>query len=423
MPCLHDTRPSGLQSLAAERRASSGSTSEDPPERKKLRRISVSDTIVDCLPAGAHADHEHGNELHCGHNLEDDCSCSSLQLTCQEDDGLRNTEILPADGTPLQHIQHGDTLHCGHGLEDDCSCSSMQLTCQEDDELLNTEIMHTDCVLTKPTKHDTTLHCGHDLEDDCSCSSMQLTCQESDELKDADDIFCLPVGCTPQLSFFSVDEEWHGLGPTATAAPLNNWVDRIPIGASHLKMTIHDACRLCPRKVQIVRELLLQDPADVLRPMNCPMCGYNYPLHIAICRNASLDVLKLLVEAGPSILVQEDGPSRHTPLSLALAMFPQRVELHTFLLASDKRSVRLSSSKTQSLPLHVACQHGAPTETLVMLILEYPDSSTMKNIRGQTPRDIIGTRMDLSARDKQEILQIFSTFCGLGCIFTKATAH
>lgn len=416
MPCLHDTRqPTGAMA----------SSSEDPPERKKFRRISASVSVMDCVPV-AHSDHEHGKALHCGHHLEDDCSCSSLQLTCREDDDLRNTEkITPVGCTPVQHIRHGDdTLLCGHDLEDDCSCSSMQLTCQEDDELRNTEIMPVDGTPVEPTKHGITLHCGHDLEDDCSCSSLQLTCHESDELKNPEKMLCVPVGSTPQFSFFPMDEEGHGLGPTANAtAPVNNWVDRIPIGASHLKMKIHDACRLCPRKLQIVQHILQQDPSDVLRPTNCPMCGYNYPLHIAICRHASLEVVKLLVEAGPSILVQEDGPNRHTPLSLALAMFPQRVELHTFLLASNKLSVRLASSKTQSLPLHVACQHGAPTETLVMLILEYTESSIMKNIKGQTPRDIIGTRVDLSARDKQEIVQIFSTFCGIGSIFAKAKAH
>ena len=185
-------------------------------------------------------------------------------------------------------------------------------------------------------------------------------------------------------------------------------------------MTLHDACRLCPKKLHSVCDLLHQNVSAVLTPQQCPMCGYHYPLHIAICRQASLEVLQVLVDAGPSILLQEDGPHHYTPLCLALALFPHRVDLHTYLLLSNKTAIRQPTSHTHDLPLHVACKYGVPIEILVMLIMEYPESSNIPNQTGQTPRDIIiektkTTTTPRSRTDQQEeILQIFSTLSAMG---------
>ena len=70
-----------------------------------------------------------------------------------------------------------------------------------------------------------------------------------------------------------------------------------------------------------VRAAIQRDPKQVetAKYYYCGACGgYHYPLHIAICHQASLEVLQLLVEAGSWILRREDGPHRYTPLALTL---------------------------------------------------------------------------------------------------------
>lgn len=159
---------------------------------------------------------------------------------------------------------------------------------------------------------------------------------------------------------------------------------------------LHRTVVLFPNDASLVQTALVGSPPQaVLSPSPVPHHGYSYPLHMALCQGASLQVLQLLVQAGPQVLMQKDGPQGFTPLMLALTLLPNRSDAHQLLHKALPQAAGIVGGEDQELPLHVACRNtgGSSSNQSVSvvqeLIRDYPAAVVQTNRRGLTPLNIV----------------------------------
>lgn len=219
------------------------------------------------------------------------------------------------------------------------------------------------------------------------------------------------VDNTENNSNSSTMPEWKKPARVEAERDLKNWnagiSKEMDLPSHDGGSRLHEMCLISPQDHQAIHDAIREDIFQALTPRRCPICHYSYPLHIAIYQKASLEVLQILVEVGPLVLLQEDGPLSLTPLSLALATHPQEVNMHTFLLAKDALPVRMPNARCRDLPLHIACQHCAPPVTLTMLVLECRQAVFEKNSNGLSPCDIVVGRPSFA---NSQILDVFLQF-------------
>lgn len=153
---------------------------------------------------------------------------------------------------------------------------------------------------------------------------------------------------------------------------------------------LHRTVLLFPNDVSLVQTALIGGPPQaVLTPSPSAHHGYSYPLHMALCQGASLPVLQLLVQAGPQVLLQKDGPEALTPLMLALIHWPNRTDVHQLLRKTWPQASSIACGAQQDLPLHVACRNGLPLELVQALLQDHPSAVLQANSRGLTPLHIV----------------------------------
>jgi len=198
--------------------------------------------------------------------------------------------------------------------------------------------------------------------------------------------------------FAGMDESAH----TIMSAGLYNTVDatmeellleeRFPdcdqIPSTH-NMVLHEACTLFSSNPSVVEAALLSCPEDISKRYSVPAQDFSLPLHLALHHSACHAVVKLLVEANPSVLLQKDGSQGITPLVTALRTSPQDTALHQYLVRAQPDATTMISNLTQDYPLHVACQFGCSLDTVQTLIRSFPLALYVPNGRGQKPLDIV----------------------------------
>jgi ankyrin repeat protein len=113
-------------------------------------------------------------------------------------------------------------------------------------------------------------------------------------------------------------------------------------------------------------------------------CGY--PVNVAITHGGSLDVIKLLIDAGPDVLVQKDGNEGSGSLGIALTnnVDSKVIEM---LIQANPECVKVADRRG-NYPLHVAVSHGMSIELVKTLHSIFPKALQMRNFHSQTPLDI-----------------------------------
>ena len=169
---------------------------------------------------------------------------------------------------------------------------------------------------------------------------------------------------------------------------------------------LHNSCKLYPTNVDIVRSALLFDPEAIRRQVHvtpAPDAAIRtaeqpttkrpkleqhcvYPINIALQHKASADVIQLLAETGPDVLVLPDGPSQASSLAIALSSATCR-DLATLklLLAANPQQAAVTDFQNAT-PLHLVA--SLPTVTLELVKLVYkahPAAVLQTNLRGDTP--------------------------------------
>ena len=158
---------------------------------------------------------------------------------------------------------------------------------------------------------------------------------------------------------------------------------------------LHQSCRLYPKTSAVVESALRIDPDSVRRaiPVKAEQGQskksqnvYGYPVNVALTHGGSVEVLKLLIEAGPDVLVQKDGTSGSGSLSIALS---SKCDITTvnMLVQANVECVKLADRRG-NFPLHVAVNYGHPLQIVKRLYSIYPDALKMRNFHSETPLDI-----------------------------------
>ena len=170
---------------------------------------------------------------------------------------------------------------------------------------------------------------------------------------------------------------------------------------------LHQSCRLYPTTPAVIESAIQMDPAAV-RKTN-PQQGYGYPINIAIKNKANLDVLKLLIRAGPDILVQKDGNDGASSLGIAVAL-KSPADVVRLLLAGNNATASVQDRRA-NYPIHTAVSSGLSLEIVTLIVRAYPEGLKKRNFHGLTPLEI----SQRSTRCPEEVMHFLqtATFSGI----------
>ncbi|CAB9506820.1 expressed unknown protein [Seminavis robusta] len=187
---------------------------------------------------------------------------------------------------------------------------------------------------------------------------------------------------------------------------------------------LHQTCLLFPQSAPVVRTALLECPPAALIPSQVPLNGYTFPLHIAISHAANLPVVQMLAQAGPCILLQQDGPLGLTPLAVALHWILQNktsastrmmrnvMDVLRFLLSAQPKAAGIPCGPPQDLPLHMACRYHPATplqlEIVEALIPANTGALVLVNRQGLTPMDLLLQQQQRDAQDNEYHFRVLS---------------
>ena len=169
--------------------------------------------------------------------------------------------------------------------------------------------------------------------------------------------------------------------------PNNNGMDDIT------ESLLHDACRLFPNSDTVVETALRMDGDAVRRSViftsdkEIDNHIYGYPINLALTHGAREEILKLLVEAGPDVLVLKDGADCGASLGIALSSNTCTLAIVELLLSANHRCAQIADRRG-NYPLHIAVNYGSPLEIIMRLYAAYPKAQGMRNFHSQTPLDI-----------------------------------
>lgn len=158
---------------------------------------------------------------------------------------------------------------------------------------------------------------------------------------------------------------------------------------------LHQSCRLYPTTDAVVESALRIDPDAIRRAVPTTVDHgslkkannvYGYPINVALTYGASMGVLKMLVLAGPDVLIQKDGTDGSGSLGIALSLKCD-IAVVSLLIEANPQCVRVADRRG-NYPLHVAVSCGLPLPIVKLLFAMYPKAQEMRNFHSQTPLDI-----------------------------------
>jgi hypothetical protein len=186
-------------------------------------------------------------------------------------------------------------------------------------------------------------------------------------------------------------------------APDNNTIETSSL--------LHQSCRLYPTTAAVVESALRIDPDAVRKAVPITLEKgsskkaqniYGYPVNVAMTHGASLEVLKMLVEAGPDVLIQKDGTDGSGSLGIALTTKCEMAVV-TMLVQANPECVKVADRRG-NYPLHVSVNYGLPLDIVKRLYAMYPKALQMRNFHSETPLDI-AQRSTRCSEDVMNFLQ------------------
>ena len=172
---------------------------------------------------------------------------------------------------------------------------------------------------------------------------------------------------------------------------------------------LHQACYLYPTTLAVVSSALGVEKTNVRRRVTTPASpptdpssnpkkrqkmqkmqeSFSLPLHIAIDRNGSMEVLRALAEIGPDVVAMTDGPDACNAISAFLCKKSQDLEIIQMLVKVNPEAVN-GLDRYANTCLHVACAQGASLEIVEFLYATLSHGAIMSqpNFHGQSPLDV-----------------------------------
>lgn len=166
-------------------------------------------------------------------------------------------------------------------------------------------------------------------------------------------------------------------------------------GSIDTSSLLHQSCRLYPTTSAVVESALRIDPEAVRRAVPVTLEKgqskkslnvYGYPVNIALAHGGSMEVIKMLSDAGPDVLVQKDGTDGSGSLGIAL-MSKCDMPVVNMLVQANRDCVKVSDRRG-NYPLHIATNYGLSLGIVKRLYAIYPKALQMRNFHSETPLDI-----------------------------------
>lgn len=166
-------------------------------------------------------------------------------------------------------------------------------------------------------------------------------------------------------------------------------------GGDEVASLLHQSCRLYPTTAPVVESALRIDPEAVRKAIAVPHEKgqpkkpehlYGYPVNIVLTHGGSMEVIKMLIDAAPDVLVKKDGNDGSGSLGIAL-MHKADMNLVNMLVQANPDCAKVPDRRG-NYPLHVAVSHGVPSQIVKRLHAMYPKALQMRNFHSQTPLDI-----------------------------------
>jgi hypothetical protein len=181
---------------------------------------------------------------------------------------------------------------------------------------------------------------------------------------------------------------------------------RARVAAAHEEQreesALHRAC--CREGVTPVEifQLLQGDPTAASRPevlyshrqVYDPSAGqgqlrlarepYRYALNLAIYHRQSADVLDMLMNVAPDVLVSPDGKERENPLCVLVKCSPGDVDSVDRMLLLKPKCVAFRD-RNGNTALHLAATRRTALDAVRHMCILYPESQRMRNRHGKTP--------------------------------------
>lgn len=160
------------------------------------------------------------------------------------------------------------------------------------------------------------------------------------------------------------------------------------------------ACFSMATSKKVANPLTLKTETQIIKER------FTLPLNLAIKTNATPDVLKMLINAAPSVLLLQDGPQRETPLCayLRLTPSPDVSVVDAMLLKCPKCA--FATDRHSNTALHVACNRGVSLDILRHLHILDPKAWQRRNFHDKTPYQLVQQRT-VSCSD--EVSRFFAT--------------
>ena len=143
--------------------------------------------------------------------------------------------------------------------------------------------------------------------------------------------------------------------------------------------------------------------------------AFTLPLHIAVDRGGSLEVLRTLAEMAPDVIAMTDGPVCCNAIAAHLYKKNHNLGVISMLIKECAGTTASTSTTTngealkgvdryKNTCLHVACAQGAPLEIVELIYTSYPDALKMKNFHFQCPLEV-AQRTSICPLDVIDFLQ------------------
>jgi hypothetical protein len=176
---------------------------------------------------------------------------------------------------------------------------------------------------------------------------------------------------------------------TASSSVFDKLVDEVLDGG---EVSISSITAIARSELQ---DLLRVDPEAIRRPVTLPGEPYKYPLNLAIHYNATADVIRLLLEADPTVTSLPDGDEKQGSLHILLHQqrnHPEILSLIDSFLLAHPTCTQIEDSHG-CVPLHTAVYHQAELDIIRHLVIIYPEALRIENHHLETPV-ALATKLD-----------------------------
>jgi hypothetical protein len=193
-------------------------------------------------------------------------------------------------------------------------------------------------------------------------------------------------------------------GVRESISPLHLACLRSAVTVKEIDQLLRRDARAAAKSVTLTTSKTVVDPVTLKQETKSVKEMYTLPLLIAIKNQASSEVLKMLINAAPSVLLLVDGHQRESPLCayLRLTPFPDLSVIEEMICKSPKCAFTVD--RHDNTVMHVACARGADVDILQRLCQAFPQGLKRRNFHGKTPSQLVQQRTVTCSDDLSRLM-------------------